>query len=72
MIYSYTRGHQIYYNGTEWCYVDNDDIGDYDRPCKKCGRMPTKEGYDACIGKIDGVTSACCGHGVKKKFVKEI
>lgn len=31
--------------------------------------MPTKEGYDACLGHIAGVKSACCGHGVEEPFV---
>jgi hypothetical protein len=35
----------------------------------KCGKMPTPEGYDACLGYIDGVISACCGHGVEKQIL---
>ena len=31
---------------------------------------PTKEGYDACLGYIEGAMSACCGHGVEKGYVK--
>ena len=31
--------------------------------------MPTKEGYDACLGHIDGAKSACCGHGVEEPYV---
>lgn len=34
--------------------------------CPKCKEPPTPEGYDACIGYVEGVTSACCGHGVKQ------
>jgi hypothetical protein len=30
--------------------------------------MPTKEGYDACLDHIDGVSSACCGHGVEEPY----
>lgn len=30
--------------------------------------MPTKEGYDACIGYVEGVKSACCGHGIEKSY----
>lgn len=26
--------------------------------------MPTLEGYDACMGKVTGAESVCCGHGV--------
>lgn len=33
-------------------------------PCAHCGRAPTPEGHDACLGALPGVTAACCGHGV--------
>jgi TPP-dependent pyruvate/acetoin dehydrogenase alpha subunit len=64
MITSYTRGHEIYFaNG--WRYRDNNKlITSEERPCIRCGKMPTPEGHDACIGHIDGVLGACCGHGV--------
>jgi len=31
--------------------------------------MPTPEGYDHCLGHIDGAVSACCGHGVEDPYV---
>ena len=33
--------------------------------CCKCGLLPTKEGYDGCIGELKDpdVMNACCGHG---------
>jgi hypothetical protein len=31
--------------------------------------MPTKEGYDACLGYIEGAKSACCGHGVEEGYI---
>lgn len=34
-----------------------------DRPCKKCGKMPSENGHDACIENLPNVTNACCGHG---------
>jgi len=40
-----------------------------ERPCVRCGRMPTAKGADACLGDIKGVNGACCGHGVRKGFV---
>lgn len=52
---SYSRGYEIYYDGKNWRYSDNDQIADDSRPCKRCGRMSTKERYDACLGHIDGV-----------------
>ena len=68
MAKSYSRGHEIYYDGTNWRYSDTNEIDDSNRPCKRCGCMPTKEGYDACLGHIDGVTSACCGHGAEEPY----
>lgn len=29
----------------------------------------TARGYAACLGHIDGVISACCGHGVEKGYI---
>jgi len=64
MVTSYSRGHKTYYNGSEWLYCDNNKPEDEMRPCARCGKSPTPEGYDACLGYIEGVKSACCGHGV--------
>ena len=63
MVTSDSRGHKIYYNGSEWLYCDNDKPLEEMRPCARCGKKPTAEGYDACLGYIEGVESACCGHG---------
>ena len=69
MATAYSRGHKIYYDGTDWRFVDTNEIDDHKRPCKRCGRVPTSEGYDACLGHIEGVTSACCGHGVIEPYI---
>lgn len=71
MATSYSRGHEIYYDWkTEnWRYIDNNEIVNNDRPCKKCGCKPTSQGYDACLGHIEGVSSACCGHGVVEPYM---
>lgn len=69
MVTSHARGHDIYFDGNNWKYRDTNTIFDDSRPCKKCGKMPTVEGYDACLGYIEGATSACCGHGVEKPYV---
>ena len=69
MVTAYRRGHKIYYDGSMWRYCDDNSSADIDRPCIRCGKLPTKEGYDACLGYIDGVKSACCGHGVEKPFM---
>lgn len=71
MITSYNRGHKIKYDPVKkkWFYLDNGKEANHDRPCPRCGKMPTKEGYDACLGYIKGAKSACCGHGVKHSYV---
>ena len=35
----------------------------------RCGRYPTPEGYDACMGYISGASAACCGHGVERRYI---
>jgi hypothetical protein len=69
MITSYSRGHKIYFDGIDWRFCDSHEIDDHTRSCKHCGKAPTLEGYDACLGFIDGATSACCGHGVEKGYI---
>ena len=69
MTTSYSRGWEIYYDGKDWRYADNNQIHDDSRPCKRCGRMPTEEGCDACLGYIEGAKHACCGHGVEEPYV---
>ena len=70
MITSTLRGWPIYYDGQQWRYADNNESIDIMRPCMHCGRVPTKEGYDACLGYIEGAKAACCGHGETKPYVK--
>ncbi len=70
MITSFSRGHKIIFLKGAWFYQDKGESVENERPCKKCKKYPTKEGYDACIGFIQGAKSACCGHGVEKKYVK--
>ncbi|HVM30743.1 MAG TPA: hypothetical protein VM305_08275 [Candidatus Limnocylindrales bacterium] len=62
----YRRGHPIAWDGEQWRMEDGSPAED--RACPKCGQMPTPEGYDACLGHLEGVTSACCGHGVEDKY----
>ena len=66
---SHSRGYEIIFKDNTWVYSDTlHPIEEY-RPCKKCGELPTSEGYDACLGYIEGVISACCGHGVEDKKI---
>jgi hypothetical protein len=69
MVTAYGRGHKIEYVNNKWIYSDNKRSFDDSRPCKRCGKMPTKDGYDACLGHIEGATSACCGHGMETPYV---
>jgi len=69
---SFCRGHQIVYDADRrmWVWTDLlEPIGDGNRHCARCGRLPDEHGHDACLGVISGVTSACCGHGVDRGFV---
>lgn len=72
MITAHSRGHEIYFDGENWRYTDTNEIDIDKRPCKRCGRLPTEEGYDACLGRVEGATSACCGHGVEEGYFKYI
>lgn len=70
MVTGFSRGHPIQYLNGQWVYTnDGTPIDQEERPCVRCGRMPTPEGYDACLGFIPGATSACCGHGVQEGYV---
>jgi len=69
--WAHSRGHKIEYDLLKhmWIYSDNKEVFNDTRPCIKCGKMPTKEGYDACLGYIKNTKSACCGHGVEKGYI---
>jgi hypothetical protein len=65
MVKSEYHGHQIIWVEGEWVYADTKEkvleVGK--RPCPVCGKEPTKELHDGCLGRIPGVKFACCGHG---------
>lgn len=65
MISSYERGWPIEYHNRQWIYSDTREPINGKRTCRRCGRAPTDEGHDACLGTIVGMKSACCGHGVQ-------
>ena len=67
---SYQRGHRIIFDVWQWVYADTKETISEERPCVRCKEMPTEEGDDVCLGHIDGVTEACCGHGVTEAFRK--
>lgn len=68
MITAHKRGHLIKYINSTWVYEDTGESIEAERPCAKCNHMPTPEGYDACLGFVEGVSSACCGHGVEQSY----
>lgn len=65
---AYSRGWPTKYRNGQWVYSDTLEPDDGSRPCRRCGRGPTKDGHDACLGKIEDATSACCGHGAEKPY----
>lgn len=70
MVTTHIRGHKTYWNedleNPKWFYVDTDEEEKDQRPCVRCGCYPTEEGYDACLGYVEGAKHVCCGHGVWK------
>ena len=66
---SYSRGWEIFWHNGGWIYSDTLRPYNPMRPCKRCGKSPTRENHDACLGHIQGVKNACCGHGVTKPYV---
>ena len=67
-VISFLRGHTIEYFEGHWYYVDTGELTDNERPCIRCGQLPTPEGYDACLGYLYNVEYACCGHGVAEPY----
>lgn len=65
---SSSRGHETHWDGSQWVYSDTGKPDDGKRRCTRCGKLPTPEGHDACLGRIEGLSSACCGHGVKDPY----
>lgn len=62
----YLRGHEIICIDEECFYADTKEptASTYkERPCKKCGKFPTKEDHDACLKTLPNLMNACCGHG---------
>lgn len=69
MVTSYSLGYEIQYINNQWIYSDTKELIDKPRLCKYCGKYPTKEGYDGCLGYLPNVYSACCGHNIEKPYV---
>ena len=72
---SYYRGYSTYYDykTEKWYYEDNDKyIKSEDRPCARCGKIPTLSGADYCLKDLevcDFINAACCGHGERIGYI---
>jgi hypothetical protein len=63
---SFLRGHEIEFVNGEWVYCDTKEptaTSYNNRPCGHCEKEQTKEGHDGCLGTLNGIMNACCGHG---------
>ena len=73
MARGYSRGWPINFDYEQGCWVYTDlavALDAYpDRPCSRCGRRPTAEGHDGCLGRLQHVGGACCGHGIEEAWV---
>lgn len=56
----------VRYDDDEWRWESTLETGVHQThpACPHCGLEPGPDGHDPCLGHIDNVTSACCGHGV--------
>lgn len=67
------RGHNIQIRDGVWVYSDiNSSVkDDVFRDCGKCGKSQTKDGHDSCLGTLNYVKNACCGHGlIRQSYIQ--
>ena len=66
MARSFLRGHPIVIEDGRWIYKDTrQHTTGNPRPCGHCGKEGTLQGHDGCLGTLQGVMNACCGHGIE-------
>lgn len=58
------KGHTVYSDDFGDAVYEDGSVFDDTRPCAKCGIAAGPDDVDPCLGWLDGVDSACCGHGV--------
>ncbi len=74
---SYFRGHPVVCLAGEASERYADDMTptvdaegqSVERPCVQCGLLAAPDGPDPCLGRLPGVSAACCGHGVDEPYV---
>lgn len=71
---AFDRGHRITWDASTgvWRFDDGalaPGSGGVERSCIRCGLTAAPGGPDPCLGMIEGVTAACCGHGVARGYV---
>lgn len=68
------RGHEIEIVDGIWVYADDHSptVENYiKRPCGHCDLSYTPQGHDGCLGTLENVLNACCGHGdVNEAYVQ--
>lgn len=68
------RGRSIEMVEDKWVYSDTkQSVKDFHlvRTCGICNKPYTSEGTDACLGTLNGIMNACCGHGsVEEVYVQ--
>lgn len=78
MIVAYIGGHAVTFRNGQYVYIDTGELAGYppQRPCPECGMAYSRceacgdEAHDPCLGHLDGVGSACCGHGVERPYLR--
>jgi len=66
----YVRGNPVHWDGEHWRLEDGQILGanGVDPPCARCGAIAASGAPDPCVGFIEGLVSACCGHGVELPY----
>lgn len=74
MVKSKNRGNDIEFINDMWIYSDTKEsvANNYmHKTCGYCGRTYTEEGHDGCLGTLQGLMNACCGHGnIEEAYVQ--
>lgn len=63
------NGNKTYVKNKSRFYEDGKSVDIGHKPCVACGKHPNSDGTDACIGRLENVMNACCGHGVSEGYI---